>query len=71
MNLSAHDKEVLNKLNGAGWLSQIELQTSRQTMNKLVKAKMVQRKLTSDRINYMPESGARYRLTKTQQEKMP
>lgn len=68
MKLSIHDKAVLEKLNGAGWISQHELQTSRQTMNKLVTAKLVERKIVNARIRYLPESGARYRLKQTQQE---
>lgn len=62
MKLSIHDKAVLERLNGVGWISQHELQTSRQTMNKLVGAKLVERKVVNARIRYLPESGARYRL---------
>jgi hypothetical protein len=68
MNLSPHDQIVLERLNGAGWLSQHELQTSRQTMNKLVRAKLVEQKIVSARIRYLPESGARYRLKQTQED---
>lgn len=63
MKLSQHDQIVLKKLEGVGWISQHELQTSRQTMNKLVSAKLVERKIVNDRVRYLPESGARYRLT--------
>ena len=66
MNLTQHDKTVLEKLTGAGWLSQHELQTSRQTMNKLVRAKLVEQKTVNARINYLPESSARYRLKQTE-----
>jgi len=65
MGLSPHDHVVLERLKGAGWLSQHELQTSRQTMNKLVRAKLVEQKIVNARIRYLPESGARYRLKKT------
>lgn len=67
MRLSPHDHVILERLNGAGWLSQHELQTSRQTMNKLVRAKLVERKIVNDRVRYLPESGARYRLTQNQE----
>ncbi|WP_331352596.1 hypothetical protein [Cellvibrio sp. UBA7671] len=63
MQLSQHDKIVLEKLTGVGWISQHQLQTSRQTMNKLVRAKLVERKIVNDRVRYLPESGARYRLS--------
>lgn len=66
MKLSRHDEVVLEKLNGAGWISQHQLQTSRQTMNRLVAAKLVERKIVNDRVRYLPESGARYRLTQNQ-----
>lgn len=65
MNLSPHDKTVLEKLTGADWATQHELKTSRQTMNKLVAAKLVERKIVNDRVRYLPESGARYRLINT------
>jgi len=68
MKLSLHDKAVLEKLKEVEWLSQYELHTSRQTMNKLVTAKLVERKIVNARIRYLPESGARYRLKKTKQE---
>lgn len=35
-------------------------------MNKLVRAKLVEQKIVNARINYLPESGARYRLKQTE-----
>ena len=66
MTLTKHDQEVLVKLKGVDWISQHQLQTSRQTMNKLVKANLVERKIVNGAVRYLPESGARYRLKKTQ-----
>jgi hypothetical protein len=62
MKLSTHEKAVLEKLNGTVWLSQYELHTSRQTMNKLIQSKLVERKITREKVSYIPESGAVYRL---------
>jgi len=62
VQLSPHDYVVLQKMNGAGWITQYDLKTSRQTLNKLIGANLVERKITKGHIRYLPESGAVYRL---------
>lgn len=67
MQLRQHDTEVLEKLNGAGWVSQHQLKTSRQTLNKLLRAKLVERRIGGKPIRYLPETGAQFRLKQQEQ----
>lgn len=67
MKLSQHDIEVLERLNGAGWVSQHQLKTSRQTLNKLLQAKLVERRIGGKPIRYLPETGAQFRLKQQEQ----
>lgn len=68
MQINEHEAEVIAKLQGAGWLSQHDLKTSRQTLNKLVRGKLVERTVGHERIKYLPETSARYRLINNVQE---
>jgi predicted transcriptional regulator len=61
INLSNHDKIVLSKLTGE-WTTQHLLKTSRQTLNKLVKAGLVERGKNKENSRYLPESLSLYRL---------
>lgn len=62
MNLSPHDQIVLQKLARVGWISQYDLRTSRQTLIKLQRANLVERKIVKGKIRYLLESSALYRL---------
>lgn len=68
MKLSAHDQKVLRKLKGAGWTMQHRLNTSRQTMNKLVAARLVDKRIDGAPLRYLPETGARYLLNQRGEE---
>lgn len=47
---------------------QHRLNTSRQTMNKLVAAKLVEKRIDGAPIRYLPETGARYLLNQRGEE---
>ena len=61
LKLSAHDREVLGKLSSE-WVTQAELKTSRQTLNKLLRAGLIEKKIKCKMVRYLPETSSRYRL---------
>lgn len=63
MKLSNQDKLIIKRINDlGGWVTQNEVKSCRQTMNKLVQAGILERKLNYEHTPYMPESGSLYRL---------
>lgn len=62
MELTHNENQVLKRLAGQGWATQRQLKTSRQTMNRLVRAKLVESKLNEKPPRYLPEYGRLYRL---------
>lgn len=61
MNLSDHDRELLGRMSNE-WMTQHQLKTSRQTMNKLVKAGLVKRQIMINSAKYVPDQKVVYRL---------
>lgn len=62
MQLNDHQQQVIQRLQGAGWLTQRQLKTSRQTLNLLRHVGLVERKLNKSKAHYVPECGQVYRL---------
>jgi DNA-binding CsgD family transcriptional regulator len=61
MQLSDHEKTILQKLAGGVWQSQRQLKTSRQTLNKLIKNKLIVRRMADKKQLCAPGAGQVYR----------
>ena len=64
-NLSKHEQSLLDILSTDEWKSQRELRTSRQSLNKLKKLKLIKERFTKIPAYHAPEIGREYRLIGT------
>ena len=60
--LNSHDKEVLERLKDGEYKTQRQLQTSRQTLNKLIRKGLIKSRLNTKSPMYSTVSNKEYRL---------